>query len=111
MRAAITADFCNGTSSVLYTGLTQPFFLAWDQTTGKGIFCVQRDPANSLIRIDLGPPVTSSFIAAGLAWRPSGVAPTADNARIYICADQKLQVISAAPVPRLTLVAGDEGPA
>jgi hypothetical protein len=83
--------------------LTQPFFLAWDHTTGKGIFCVQRDPANSLIRIDLGPPVTSSLTATGLAWRPSGVAPTADNSRIYICADQKLQVISAAPVPPIPL--------
>jgi hypothetical protein len=88
----------DGSATVLHTGLVQPFFLAWDQVT-KGIFCVERDPSNSLVRLDLGPPVTQSLVANGLAWRPSGVAPTGDNARIYICADQKLQVISVAPVP------------
>jgi sugar lactone lactonase YvrE len=82
-----------GNASPLYTGLIAPFYLDWDKGA-TGLFCVQRDPANSLVRIDLGSPVTVTTIANGLAWRPSGVAPTADNKLIYICADRKLQVIS-----------------
>jgi DNA-binding beta-propeller fold protein YncE len=82
----------NGSASQLITGLVSPFYLAWDKTA-KGIFCVQRDPANSLVRLDLGPPVNLTTVANGLAWRPSGVAPNADNKLIYICADRKLEVI------------------
>ena len=89
----------NGSKTTIFTGLTAPFFLAWDRPAA-GIFCVQRDPANSLLRLDLGPPVTASTVAAGLAWRPSGVAPNSDNKLIYICADRELEVISfnGAPV-------------
>ncbi len=88
----------NGAKTVLYTGLVSPFFLAWDKTK-KGIFCVQRDPANSMLKLVLGPPVTSQSVQTGLAWRPSGVAPNVDDTLIYICADMKLQVLSVAGVP------------
>jgi DNA-binding beta-propeller fold protein YncE len=90
----------NGSSTQLHSSLIAPFFLAWDKNA-KGIFCVQRDPANSLVRLDLGPPVTVTTIANGLAWRPSGVAPNADNKLIYICADQKLEVISFNGGPKI----------
>ena len=86
-------NLVTGARTQIYSGLTSPFYLAWDKS-GKGIFCVQRDPANSLVKISLGPPASITTIAAGLAWRPSGVAPTTDNKLIYICADQKVQVIS-----------------
>jgi hypothetical protein len=91
--ALTRVDLATGTHTLLLTGLIAPFYLDWDKDA-SGLFCVQRDPANSLVRIDLGPPVSISTIAAGLAWRPSGVAPTTDNKLIYICADRKLQVIS-----------------
>src|SRR5678815_527681 len=71
-----------GSKTTVFSGLISPFFLAWDMA-GTGIFCVQRDPANSLLRLDLGPPVTSAVVATGLAWRPSGVAPNADNSVSY----------------------------
>lgn len=86
-----------GKSKILHTGLVAPFFLAWDKGA-TGIFCVQRDPANSLVWLDLKTK-QKKVIASGLAWRPSGVAPNTDDSQIYICADQKLQVISFDGVP------------
>jgi DNA-binding beta-propeller fold protein YncE len=86
-------ELASGSATLLYTGLVSPFFLAWDKDA-KGIFCVQRDPANSLVRLDLGPPVTAKLAAGGLAWRPSGVAPNTDSNLIYICAERELQAIS-----------------
>jgi DNA-binding beta-propeller fold protein YncE len=91
-KALTRIELKNGKASQLYTGLVSPFFLAWDKNA-KGIFCVQRDPANSLVRLKLGNPVTLKTVAGGLAWRPSGVAPNADNKLIYICADRELEVI------------------
>jgi hypothetical protein len=93
-RGSLTrVELTGGSASPVYAGLVAPFYLAWDKDA-KGVFCVQRDPANSLVRLDLGPPVTRNLVANGLAWRPSGVAPTVDNKLIYICADRVLQVIS-----------------
>lgn len=85
----------NGQKASLFTGLVSPFFLAWD-SAAKAIYCVQRDPANSLVRLKLASPMTSTLVANGLAWRPSGVAPGAGNKHIYITADQKVQVLAAA---------------
>src|SRR5205823_4969215 len=91
---AITqAELSSGATQKLYSGLSSPFYLAWDRT-GHGLLCVQRDPANSLVRLDLGPPVALATVATGLAWRPSGVAPNADDSLIYICSDRELEVIS-----------------
>ncbi|MEK7408690.1 MAG: YncE family protein [Acidobacteriota bacterium] len=91
-NALTRIELANGAASQVYAGLVSPFFLAWDKDA-KDIFCVQRDPANSLVRIALGSPATLSVVAGGLAWRPSGVAPNADNKLIYICADRELEVI------------------
>lgn len=85
----------------MYQGLTNPFFLAWDKDHAS-IYCVQRDPSNSLVKIRLGSSVTSDLVASGLAWRPSGVAPNSDNKKIYICADQRLQIISFDGIPSIT---------
>lgn len=85
----------SGNATVLYNGLTSPFYLAWDRNA-TGIYCIQRDPANSLVKLKVNTtPVTIENVATGLAWRPSGVAPNSDDSKIYICADQKLQVISS----------------
>lgn len=99
-RALTRIELTSGNKTQLFTGLVSPFFLAWDRNA-KGIFCVQRDPANNLIRLDLGFPVTVSTVAGGLAWRPSGVAPNADNKLIYICADRELEVICFNGVPAI----------
>jgi hypothetical protein len=97
-RALIRIKLTSGSVTQLYTGLISPFYLAWDKDE-KSIFCVQRDPANNLIKLKLGSTVTATRVAGGLAWRPSGVAPNADNKLIYICADQELEVISFNGVP------------
>lgn len=97
-RALSRIEVSSGSANQLYTGLVSPFFLAWDKDA-KGIFCVQRDPANNLVRLDLSSPVTVKTVAGGLAWRPSGVAPNADNKLIYICADRELEVICFNGVP------------
>ena len=88
----IQVKLSNGSKTTLIGGLVAPFFLAWDRDE-TGIYCVQRDPLNNLIRLDLGSN-TSTLVANGLAWRPSGVMPNDDDSLIYICADQQLQVIS-----------------
>jgi DNA-binding beta-propeller fold protein YncE len=90
-------ELSSGVKNELITGLTAPFYLAWDKDA-SGIYCIQRDPANDLLRLDLAS-LTSSIIASGLAWRPSGVAPNDDDSLIYVCTDRTLQVISASGVP------------
>ena len=86
-------ELSSGDAVRIYTGMVAPFYLAWDRI-GAGIFCVQRDPANSLVRVDLGPPVVLKTMANGLAWRPSGVAPNGNDSLIYVCSDRELEVIS-----------------
>lgn len=88
----------NGARDLLHGGMTAPFYLAWDKS-GKALYCVQRDPANNLLRFDLGPPVAVSTVQNGLPWRPSGVAPNSDDTRIYVCSDRELEVLSPGGVP------------
>jgi hypothetical protein len=78
-------------------GLTAPFFLAFDAPR-TGVHCVQRDPSNSLQHLAFGPLLPTS-VTTGLAWRPSGVGPNDDDRVIAIATDQKLQIISARPMP------------
>jgi hypothetical protein len=92
-KALTRVELANGKKTKLYSGLVSPFFLAWDPDE-KGIFCIQRDPANSLVWLELGPPIQIKTVANGLAWRPSGVASDAKNKLIYTCADRELEVIS-----------------
>jgi DNA-binding beta-propeller fold protein YncE len=85
-------QLATGGKSTVAGGLTAPFFLAWNKDRTE-VFCVQRDASNSLVRIDLASAAVN-LVANGLAWRPSGVAPNADDSLIYICADRELEVIS-----------------
>jgi DNA-binding beta-propeller fold protein YncE len=97
-RGAITkVTIADGSRAPIQSGLTAPFFLAWDRTA-PALYCIQRDPANSLVRLALGPPLALTTVATGLGWRPSGVAPNHDGSLIYVCSDGKLEVISAGPV-------------
>ena len=43
----------DGTRTPLATGLIAPFFLTWATTGQTGLYCLQRDPANSLVTVDL----------------------------------------------------------
>ncbi len=97
-RALTQVELSSGAANQLHTGLTAPFYLAWDKTA-TGVYCVQRDPANSLVKLKLGPPVVVTTVASGLAWRPSGVAPNADDSLIYVCSDRELEVISFNGIP------------
>src|SRR6266566_1068396 len=97
--ALTQVELTSGIKKQLITGLIAPFFLAWDRGA-NGVFCVQRDPANNLLRLDLRS-ATSSVVANGLAWRPSGVAPNHDDSLIYICADRELEVISRNGAPSI----------
>jgi hypothetical protein len=92
-KSLTRVDLTTGKHKPLCSNLVSPFFLAWDKSA-KGIFCVQRDPANSLVRIDPGTsPATVTTVANGLAWRPSGVAPNHDDSQIYVTTDRNLEVI------------------
>ena len=42
----------DGTRTSLATGLTAPFFLTWTTTGQTSLYCLQRDPANSLVTVD-----------------------------------------------------------
>jgi hypothetical protein len=91
-------EIATGVAQKLHSGLVAPFYLAWDKSA-KGIFCVQRDPSNSLVHVALGPPIAVTTIVGGLAWRPSGVAPDSSDTLIYTCSDRELEVISPNGVP------------
>ncbi|RPJ56474.1 MAG: YncE family protein [Acidobacteria bacterium] len=91
-------ELASGAAQKLHTGMVAPFYLAWDKTAA-GIFCVQRDPLNRVVNLQLGPPVVMNTVANGLAWRPSGVAPNSNDSLIYVCSDRELEVISFNGVP------------
>ncbi len=99
-RSLTRVELANGAISRLCSGLVSPFYLAWGKDE-HSLFCVQRDPANSLMLIRLGSPPTTTTVASGLAWRPSGVAPNADKGRIYICADREMEVICLGECPTI----------
>jgi hypothetical protein len=86
-----------GARSPLITGLTSPFFLAWeDPATETSILVPERDPANRVIRINVST-LASNVVASGVPFRPSSVDATRPG-EILICCDQVIDEVEFQPV-------------
>ena len=87
----------NGARAPLITGLTNPFFLTWeDPATETSILVPERDPANRIIRINVSTRA-SNVVANGVSFRPSSVDVTHPG-EILICCDQVLDEVEFQPV-------------
>lgn len=87
----------NGARAPLITGLTNPFFLAWeDPATETSILIPERDPANRIIRINVSTRA-SNVVASGVPFRPSSVDVTHPG-EILICCDQVIDEVEFQPV-------------
>jgi hypothetical protein len=82
----------DGTRTALATGLTAPFFLTWTTTGQTGLYCLQRDPANSLVTVD---PAGGGATALGvpLAFRPSCCSVVNPGLLLVTC-DQELDLVT-----------------
>jgi sugar lactone lactonase YvrE len=75
---------------VLASGLTAPFFMEWADGGESRVVLPQRDPANSVIMLDLtATPVKVATLASGVASRPSSLVLTAPGTMI-VCSDSEI---------------------
>lgn len=80
------------------TGLTAPFFLSWSDPSEISLYVIERDPANTVARIDLVTATTAPVIT-GLPWRPSAIAVSHANGAVYVTTDSKLVLVQLAELP------------
>ena len=86
----------NGARTPLTTGLTNPFFLTWeDPATETSILVPERDPANRVTRLNVSTHA-SNVVASGVSFRPSSVAVTHPG-EILVCCDQVIDEVEFQP--------------
>lgn len=77
-------------------GLTAPFYLMWADAGQDALYLPQRDPANSILSVNVTSGVVTTVVS-GVPARPSSVAaPIAGQ--IYVCSDSEIEVVTLAPV-------------
>jgi hypothetical protein len=78
--------------TTIATGLTAPFFLTWADQSEDSLFVPQRDPSNSIARVDV---TNSTWGAAvsGVPFRPSSVA-LLNASQILVCCDSVIDEVS-----------------
>jgi len=88
----------DGTRTSLATGLTAPFFLTWTTAGQTGLYCLQRDPANSVVTVDLAGG-GATVLGVPLAFRPSCCSIVHPGLLLVTC-DQELDLVTlSAPSP------------
>ena len=83
---------------VVGSGLTSPFFLRFTDPAESALFVVQRDPANSVMRIELPTSSTSTPIT-GLPFRPSALTVDLLRAAVYVATDSKIVRVDRSELP------------
>ena len=83
-----------GVRTALATGLTAPFFLTWADAAQTSLFCLQRDPSNSLVTVNRSG--GSSVVATSLDIRPSCAAVVTPG-RLLITCDQVIDEVRLSP--------------
>ncbi|HEY2963643.1 MAG TPA: YncE family protein [Pyrinomonadaceae bacterium] len=101
-------DLATGKSAVVAEKIPAIFFLRWANAAQDAILVVQRDPINSLVRVDLNKPgAEPERIMENLPTRPSSVVILPDD-RYAVCCDQELIIFTTTLfVPRISDVGGD----
>jgi hypothetical protein len=82
----------DGTRTSLATGLTAPFFLTWATAGQTSLYCLQRDPANSLVTVDPAG-AGATVLGVPLAFRPSCSAIVHPSLLLVTC-DQELDLVT-----------------
>lgn len=93
-----------GAVSNFVTGLTNPFFLTWLNSSQQALFVPERDPANrvSVIKVSGGAPV---IVVSPTAFRPSSVA-MAQAGNLLIACDAELDTCNLMPASAGELLLG-----
>jgi DNA-binding beta-propeller fold protein YncE len=84
--------------TVVSSGLTNPFFLRFTDPAEVALFVVQRDPANSVVRVEL-PTSTTSTPITGLPFRPSALTVDLLRAAVYVATDTKIVRVDRSELP------------
>jgi len=80
----------SATRTTLVKGLTNPFFLTWADAAQDALFVPLRDPANSIISVNVTTG-TANTILTGVPFRPSSVA-VPFSGDMLICSDSVVEV-------------------
>ena len=78
--------------TTLAKGLTAPFFLTWADAAQDSLLVPQRDPANSILSVNVTSGA-SNVVASGVPFRPSSVA-LPEPGQMLICSDSVIEEIS-----------------
>lgn len=81
----------NGATTVLASGLTAPFMLAWANASQTALLVAERDPANRVTQVNLSG--GSSVVASALPARPSSVALIGPG-RMLVCSDTVISQVN-----------------
>jgi hypothetical protein len=81
----------SGARTTLATGLTNPFFLTWADVAQDSLYVPQRDPSNSIVRVNVTTGATN-LVASGVPFRPSSVAVPYPG-QLLVCCDAEIEEI------------------
>jgi hypothetical protein len=87
----------SATRTTIVKGLTAPFFLTWADAAQDALLVPQRDPANSILSVNVTLD-TSNVVASGVPVRPSSVALAAPGLML-ICSDSVIEEVSFTSFP------------
>ena len=87
----------SATRTTIVKGLTAPFFLTWADPAQDALLVPQRDPANSILSVNVTLD-TSTVVAAGVPTRPSSVALANPNLML-VCSDSVIESVTFIPIP------------
>jgi hypothetical protein len=85
----------NGARTTVATGLTAPFFLTWADPAQDAVLVPQRDPANSIVSVNVTTGL-KNVIASSVAARPSSVA-LPNSTEMLICSNSEIDEIDFTP--------------
>jgi hypothetical protein len=78
--------------TTIVTGLTAPFFLTWADAAQDSLLVPQRDPANSIVAVNVIAR-TSSVVVGGLPFRPSSVVSPYSGV-LLVCCDGVIEEVA-----------------
>ena len=89
-RVAARLTWRPGTREILAAGLTAPFFMQWSDAAHSSILLPERDPANTIKRLDLTTsPVGVTVLLPAVAFRPSSLVMVAPGMMV-VCSNTEI---------------------
>jgi len=85
----------SGLRTTIAKDLTNPFFLTWTGPSEDALYVPQRDPANSIVIVNVTTGATNTVVT-GVPFRPSSVA-VSNSTEILVCSDSVIEEVLFAP--------------